>query len=142
MKFAVRGMIVVCVLALLGACTPASPRTQELQRRCDRAASAWFQAQHPEGVTRENVDSAIHTEQYTFSDHYNPRLQRCFVIASDEKSTVYPDKPSAGTSGKALMDLDANAQVGQVVNPWPAALGTLKNCSVASQRCASTREWE
>jgi hypothetical protein len=142
MKVAARGIISVYVLALLGACAPGKPRTQELERRCDHAASAWFQARHPDGVTRETVDSAIHTEQYTFSAHYNPRLQRCFVIASEEKSTVYPDKPAAGTSGKALMDLDANVQVGQVVNPWPAGSGTLKDCSVASQRCASTREWE
>ena len=142
MNVAVRGLISAGFLVLLGACSPKPPVSQELQRRCDHDASTWFQAQHPDGVTRETVDSAIHTEQYTFSDHYNPRLKRCFVIASVEKSTVYPDKPSTGTTGKSLLDLDADAQVGQVVNTWPAAAGTLQNCSVGSKRCASTREWE
>lgn len=142
MKVAVRGMISVCVLAIPGACAPGAPRTQELQRRCEHAASAWFQAQHPDGVTRETVDSAIRTEQYTFSAHYNPRLQRCFVIASEEKSTVYPHKPSAGTTYKSLLDLDAKAQVGRLVKPWPAASGMLSDCSVASHHCDSTQEWE
>ena len=88
------------------------------------------------------MDSAIRTEQYTFSAHYNPRLQRCFVIASEEKSTVYPHKPSAGTTYKSLLDLDAKAQVGRLVKPWPAASGMLSDCSVASHHCDSTQEWE
>ena len=85
----VRRLVCVGINAVLGACTP------QLARRPRFAAplrsevpSAWFQALHPGGVTTETVDSAIHTEQYTFSDHYNPKLKRCFVIASEEKSTV------------------------------------------------------
>jgi hypothetical protein len=132
----------ICFFPILCACAPDSPGTEGLQRSCDRDASAWFQAQHPGGVTRETVDSAIHTEQYTFSDHYNPRIKRCFVIASEETSTVYPDKPAAGTTGKSLVDLTASTRLGQVVNPWPAATGTLQICKVESKHCASTREWE
>jgi hypothetical protein len=142
MNVAVQRLAWICFSEILSACAPGSPGTQELQRRCDHDASAWFQAQHPGGVTRETVDSAIHTEQYTFSDHYNPRFKRCFVIASEEKSTVYPDKPSAGRTAKSLVDLTAGTRLGQLVNPWPVATGTLQNCNVESKHCASTQQWE
>jgi hypothetical protein len=142
MMVAARRLAWVCFSEILCACAPGSPGTTDLQLRCDRNAGAWFQAQHPGGVTRETVDSAIHTEQYTFSDHYNPRLQRCFVIASEEISTVYPDRPAAGATGKTLMDLTSNTRLGQVVNPWPSATGALPQCNLVSKHCASTREWE
>lgn len=141
MQLAASGFICI-VCTLLGACAPPPSSGQDLQRHCHQSAAAWFQAQHPDGITRETVDQAIHTEQYSYSDHFNPQLKRCFVIASEEKSTVYPDRPSLGVSGKSLRNLEDQVQLGQVVSPWPAAPGALQNCSIGSKHCASMREWE
>jgi hypothetical protein len=130
----------LCSWVTLGACSPSAP-SLSLQKQCDRDASAWFQRQHPDGVSRETVDTAIRTEQFTFSDHYNPRMQRCLAIVSEEKSTVYPDRPAEGVTSKSLVDLQTGRRLGGVVKPWPS-VAVLRDCEVEAKGCGSIQEWE
>ena len=93
-------------------------------------------------MSRETVDIAIHTEQFTFSDHYNPRLRRCLAIVSEEKSTVYPDRPAEGVTSKSLVDVQAGRRLGAVVKPWPPVAAAVHDCQIEAKACGSIQEWE
>jgi hypothetical protein len=128
-------------LLLLTACDHRDdPAVVARQRECGVEAAAWFKREHPE-ITQETVDGAIRTTQRSFEDLLSAD-GHCHLIATEERSAAYADRPANGVIVRTLIDVKTGTVLGRVESPWPAKEGALLECQVAGHRCVSSQEWQ
>jgi hypothetical protein len=108
----------------------------ELQERCAKRAEQIFAKDWPHGSPDT---SAGYTQTATYQSHYNPTLNKCFMLEISQgflKERV--------TLSKVLLDVNANKEYGQFFGE-PFSLkpsGLIPMCTFGTKGCASESEWD
>lgn len=105
----------------------------QLQEKCAKDAHDWYK--------REWEDVQIAGVTSTYTNHYNSKSERCFLMVA---STTYGKPPKTGVGisvdSRTLLDVLENRPVGVFdkssnrPQPW--------QCEVGGTQCASADEWD
>jgi hypothetical protein len=96
----------------------------ELQERCGRRAAEVFKKDFPKDTTDA-------TNIATYENHYNVRLNKCFLL---ETNTMYVREAGKTFTLKMLTLVDVNE------NKVYGSFNSL-NCNVLGKKCRSEEEW-
>jgi hypothetical protein len=104
----------------------------QLQEKCAKDAHDWYKREW-EDVPGPNIAS-------TYTNHYNSKLDRCFLIVT---SAVFGTDKKTGvaysTNSKTLLDVLENRDIG--VFDQKSSVGQPTQCEVHDVICASADEW-
>ena len=108
----------------------------ELQERCGRRATEWFKAEYGNGVTNSKEGQTLSN----FRNHYNARLNKCFVLLM---STSISHKRTAtgqiaSTTIETLFDLNDNNEYGS----FAQVQSQVMSCYVQDKQCSTKDEWQ
>jgi hypothetical protein len=131
-----RGFATAILLLLAGLPTTnyAEPNKveYELQERCARGASEFFQKQYGNGVEANGGGGETYTY---FVNHYNARLNKCFI--SFTRYAFFTKNPSKSTAKfRNVVDINESREYGHYSDLSPL------DCIVQTKVCHSEAEWE
>jgi hypothetical protein len=128
----------VALLMSEGAYGEADKVQYELQERCGRAAAAAFERDNPPGQNGEISDTKEGQAVSSYENHYNVRLNKCFVMYSMQFLN-YKSTPKTTTQSYIVFDVNENKEYGNLMlnsgenTPW--------ECNVLKTFCHSEDEW-
>ena len=107
----------------------------ELQERCGKRAEEVF------NKTYKRMSEADGAKLFfDFENHYNPRLNKCFILVTRTTFKVVEGKLTEQTSETTwLRDLNDNREYGTYV--WFSTLAAPFTCEVRGKQCRSEQEW-
>ncbi len=103
-----------------------------LQERCGQSAEAWYKRTFRD-VENTKDGQALHS----FRNHYNAKLNKCFVITFTT-FVNYKLKPPSSSVAEALTDLNENNSIGDIFE----GSGRVYTCTLNERNCSSRSEWE
>ena len=122
-------------LLFVGNCYADSKKEDyELQEKCGNKADKWFKTEFGNGIKSDKDGQSW----YTYQNHYNKKLNKCFVVLH---LTYFPKgDDKIGTNMKDLMDINENKGYGH----YYGSIGGGKSifCGVEGKNCNSEGEWD
>jgi len=107
----------------------------ELQERCGKRAEEIFRIEYGNGNKAGKMSN--------YTNHYNRKLNRCFVIVIEIQTSIPDDKEIMEKVGfwtdKTLCDINENKVYGHFLK---FSNGGLMDCKVLGKHCSSENEWD
>jgi hypothetical protein len=136
------GILSAITLAGLALCLPtlatADPdKVQyELQEKCGLRANQRFKEDYGNGITNTKDGQLIST----FRNHYNPNLNKCFILVlttsvSNKKTATWT---ISSTKTESLFDLNDNEEYGE----FDLVDDKMYSCYFQDRQCSSYAEWQ
>lgn len=134
MKKLLAVMIVLSSLAILSNSKAGTIKEEyELQERCGKHAEEWFKHEYGNGSYK--TDDVTARAGYT--NHYNTKLNKCFVLLS---ITFFSPKKTVKerlTSTVGLFDINEQKEYGSFYKNGDAVV-----CNVGDKICLSSAQWD
>lgn len=127
---------IVATLVALPHTTEAGQKEEfELQERCGKRAEAWFKQEYGNGIVNTKDGQAV----ATYRNHYNGRLNKCFVLLNYQ-DIPFKNKKSHASILINLFDVNEKTDYGVLHKFNDSASPT--ECKVANATCSSETEWQ
>lgn len=103
----------------------------ELQEQCGKTAREWFSGSF------EDFAVAEVSVTYSYTNHYNKKLNKCFVLV--KHYTYYPKNKQDSSFSLQLLDVNENKMYG-IFGKYDD--GRINGCGVTDKRCDSEAQWD
>ena len=103
-----------------------------LQERCGNKSEEYFKKEHGNGV----YEDEIFTRLSNYYNHYNKKMNKCFVIESQDSFT----KNSKYKNGKFKVIIDVNEN--KIYGVFLKNGTEIMKCSVSGKECYLEEEWD
>ncbi len=109
----------------------------ELQERCGKTARGFIKLGYGNGVSKTRDGQ----QETAYVNHYNKKLNKCFVIISLSNYVLEKDHPEYVKSFvKTLLDVNENKEYGKYINDYQPQ--KMLMCEVEGRHCLSPEGWE
>jgi len=109
----------------------------ELQERCGKSAQEYFKRKYGNG----SVVTEDGREETSYANHYNKKLNKCFVTTTLHNYVYKGGQPEYAKSFFiTLLDVNESKEYGRFFNIYPKDTPAL--CEIEDKRCASYAEWD
>jgi hypothetical protein len=104
-----------------------------LQERCAAQARRYVKSQ---GVEQPTTWNGVYFSA-DYENHYNARLNKCFMVINITMKLVRKDKPTLVEITSALMDANERRTLGVMVSKN----NSTEKCIIKTEQCNSTATW-
>jgi len=111
----------------------------DLQERCGKQSKEWFEKEW--GSENSNTSSDILDVNIFYSNHYNKKQNKCFVLLTHKIKSKVKEKYSLTV--KSMIDINENNSYGllQVQYIPEGDIIKIMDCKVLDKSCNSEKEW-